>query len=144
MLRIFLLSIVLAITSFILACASAPQANSNVNANIVVVSGNSNIPPEFSTTPIQPSPNSTVGIPANAVNNVPKGPTPTPGIPDPKLANRKAKPGAAPTPGIPDQETIRRQMQGLESPTTSANPNLAPPGGGMMMKKRPQPVNKPQ
>jgi hypothetical protein len=30
---------------------------------------------------------------------------------------------------------LRRQMQGLESPNT--NVQLAPPGGGMMMKRKP-------
>ena len=143
MFRIFLLAILLIAASFILACGS-PQTNTNTNTKANIAVNNSNIPPEFSTTPIPPSPNSTVGIPANVAGNVAPGATPTPGIPDPKLVNKKVKPGATPTPGIPDPETIRRQMQGLETPNQNANPNLAPPGGGMMMKKKPLPVNKPQ
>jgi hypothetical protein len=139
MLRVILLIGVLTISIMFLACGTSPQAN--VNTNSTSAANNTNIPPEFSTTPTEPTP--TAGIPANAVNNVSKGATPTPGIPDPKLVNKKVKPGATPTPGIPDPETIRRQMQGLETPNGNANPNLAPPGGGMMMKKKPTPVNKP-
>lgn len=141
MYRLVSLIALLFISCLIFACGSVPQANSNmvvVNANS---SNNANIPPEFSTSPIPPSANTTPGIPANGVNTLPKGATPTPGIPDPKLANRKLKPGATPTPGIPDPETLKRQMQGLERPNDNT---LAPPGGGMMMKKKPQPVNKPQ
>jgi hypothetical protein len=142
MLRIVSLVALLVITIFIFACGSAPVSNSNVTVNIASNNANiANIPPEFSTSPVPPSANITPGIPANGVNTVPKGATPTPGIPDPKLANLKLKPGATPTPGIPDQETLRRQMQGLEQPNVNG---LAPPGGGMMMKKKPQPVNKPQ
>jgi hypothetical protein len=59
------------------------------------------------------------------------------------MANRNLKPGTTPTPGIPDPETLKRQMQGLERPNTNVN-GLAPPGGGMMMKKKPAPVNKPE
>jgi hypothetical protein len=140
MLRVFSLIALLAIASLIFACGSNPQTNSNAASN-VTSNKNANIPPEFSVSPIPPSANTTPGIPANGVNTLPKGATPTPGIPDPKLANRKLKPGATPTPGIPDPETLKRQMQGLEQPNVNG---LAPPGGGMMMKKKPQPVNKPQ
>jgi hypothetical protein len=136
----FSLAVLLVISCLIFACGSAPQTNTNVAVS-AVSSNNANIPPEFSVSPIPPSANVTPGIPVNGVNTLPKGATPTPGIPDPKLANRKLKPGATPTPGIPDPETLKRQMQGLEQPNVNG---LAPPGGGMMMKKKPQPVNKPQ
>ena len=140
MYRIFSPLILLAISCLIFACGTAPQTSVNVNVN-AVSTNNANIPPEFSMSPIPPSANTTPGISANGVTALPKGATPTPGIPDPKLANRKMKPGATPTPGIPDPETLRRQMQGLERPNVNG---VEPPGGGMMMKKKPQPVNKPQ
>ena len=142
MTRIIFLIALLAAAVFVFACGSAPVSNTNVTVN-VSSTNNANIPPEFSMSPIPPSANSTVGIPANGVNTLPKGATPTPGIPDPNVANRKLKPGATPTPGIPDPETLKRQMQGLERPNTNVN-GLAPPGGGMMMKKKPTPVNKPE
>ena len=139
--KIFSLGALLVVSCLMFACGSAPQSNSNMVLTNANATNSANIPPEFSTSPIPPSANVTPGIPANGVNNLPTGATPTPGIPDPKLANRKIKPGATPTPGIPDPETLRRQMQGLEKPNVNG---LAPPGGGMMMKKKPQPVNKPQ
>ena len=138
--RILSLLLLLAISCLIFACGTSPQTNTNVTVN-VASGNNANIPPEFSTSPVPPSANTTPGIPANGVNALPKGATPTPGIPDPKMINRPLKPGATPTPGIPDPETLRRQMQGLEKPNVNG---VEPPGGGMMMKKKPQPVNKPQ
>jgi len=148
MFRIFSLAVLLVISCLIFACGTSPQTNTNVTVN-AVSSNNANIAPEMSTSPTlstanvttQSPANVTPGVPANVVGVPPKGATPTPGIPDPKTANRKLKPGATPTPGIPDPETVRRQMQGLEQPNVNG---LAPPGGGMMMKKKPHPVNKPQ
>ena len=96
--------------------------------------------------PVQPSANSTAGIPsANGVRELPKGATPTPGIPDPKTLGKPVKPGATPTPGIPDPETIRRQMSG-QAPI--GNVNSAPQSDNQMrpMKKgigQPRPANKP-
>lgn len=101
------------IVALITACPSANTPNGN-SASSPNVNGQTNIPPEFSSTPVTPSGNSTPGIPdpnsAN-LNNLNKGITPTPGIPDPKTIGKTPMPkGATPTPGIPSQEEIKRQM----------------------------------
>ena len=118
------------LVAVLLGCQSGAPANSNTATNV----NTTQVPPEFSGSPIEPGPESTPGIPPfKAVNALPKGATPTPGIPDPKLANKMIKPGATPTPGIPDPETIRRQMRGLPN----SNVNARPEGDNMMrpMKK---------
>jgi hypothetical protein len=146
--KIFFLSALIVAAGILLACGNTSSAtNAPANSNIFVVPANAtasptpaavaNIPANVATT------NSDTAVPpAPTFSQLPVG-TPTPGI-DPKNAVIKLKPGAKPTPGIPDPETIRRQMQGLERPNGNANAALAPPGGGMMMQKKPvKPVPKP-
>jgi hypothetical protein len=93
--------------------ATAPGGNSNSASNSNANTA-ANIPPEFSTSPVTPSGNSTPGIPDPSsvnVNNMPKGTTPTPGIPDPKTIGKTPVPkGATPTPGIPDPKVLKEQM----------------------------------
>jgi hypothetical protein len=124
--------LLLSFTVFISSCSSV---DSNANTNTagvgnVAVDAN-NLPEGLSTTPIQPSGNSTPGIPdpANA-NKLPVGGTPTPGIPDPANLRKPFKPGATPTPGIPSPEEMRRQMQ-------RNNSNVS--GETMMKKSTPKP-----
>jgi hypothetical protein len=144
--KLFFLSALLAAAGILLACGSTSSATNAV--------GNSNIhvaPANAATSPTPPAANIATNAATDTNSAVPPAPTfsqlpagtPTPGI-DPKNAVIKLKPGAKPTPGIPDQETIRRQMQGLERPNSNVNPTLAPPGGGMMMQKKPvKPAPKP-
>ena len=73
--------------------------------------------------------------PAATANVAPKGDA-TPGA-DLKTEAARRKSGASPTPVNPSPETIRRQMQGLERANSNVDPRLAPPGGGMMMRKTP-------
>jgi hypothetical protein len=140
MFRISCLLFSLLVAVLLISCDKASNTNSNTAAANSADQNANRLPPEFSTSPIPPSVNSTPGIPGNAVITSPTpGGTPIPGI-DPKTAVKKIKPGATPTPGIPDQETIRRQMQGLERPNANATP-----GGSMMrpMKRNTPPANKP-
>ena len=100
------------IAAIFTACLSANEpANSNAVSNTNTIT---NIPPEFSNRPIEPSGNSTPGIPDPKtvnMNAVTKGTTPTPGIPDPKNMNTAVPKGATPTPGIPDQANLKKQME---------------------------------
>ena len=144
--KIFLLSALIVAAGILLACGNASIAtttnatNAPTNSNTNAAAANLVVSP---TPPSNAAANSTSAIPpAPTFSQLPIG-TPTPGI-DPKNAVIKLKPGAKPTPGIPDQETIRRQMQGLQRPNSNVNPTLAPPGGGMMMQKKPvKPAPKP-
>ena len=144
--KLFFLSALIAATGILLACGNTSSAtNAPANSNIYVVPANA------AASPTPAAANVATNEATNAASAVPPAPTfsqlpagtATPGI-DPKNAVIKLKPGAKPTPGIPDQETIRRQMQGLERPNSNVNPTLAPPGGGMMMQKKPtKPAPKP-
>jgi hypothetical protein len=147
MLRVFILSAVVAVAILGLACGSSTNTNTNTNQSVgsgnVTVDANK-LPEGLSASPVPPSANTTPGIPdpANA-NNVPKGATPTPGIPDPETLKKPFKPGATPTPGIPSPEELRRQLQ------RNVNVNAPPPASSdsTMMKstrKNPSPVNKPE
>jgi hypothetical protein len=67
------------------------------------VTNQANLPPGFNTQPIQPSSNTTPGIPAPGevnVSNGAKGAT-TPGIPPQSEMGKPLPKGATPTPGIP-------------------------------------------
>jgi hypothetical protein len=121
----------LAITIFSVACGSSgpANANSNVNANKAMKLDTANMPPGLNPEPIQPSGNSTPGIPS-AITNLPKGATPTPGIPDPATLKRGIKPGVTPTPGIPSPEEIKKAMQ-----QHLTNSNGASTVNDQMMKK---------
>lgn len=141
----FTLSIIILSSIFAIGCGTAPSNVANSNSNGPVKLDPANMPAGINTSPVQPSGNSTPGIPpANAVNAVPKGATPTPGIPDPADLNKKPKPGATPTPGIPDQETLKKQLQ------RPANVSATPPAGeapSMMRSTNtngPRTVRKPQ
>ncbi len=96
-----------------LACQNAAKSNENVNS-VANVKESADIPPGFSTSPLPPSGNSTLGIPdpqsINA-NNLPKGTSPIPGIPDPKTIGKTPVPKKTPPiPGIPDEATLKKQM----------------------------------
>lgn len=120
--NLLLIAVVLkAILNFACTGASAPGINTNTASSSNTTS---NIPPEFSTSPVAPSGNQTPGIPdPKYVNiNVNQGTTPTPGIPDPKTIGKTPVPkGATPTPGIPDEKTLREQMQKLSSNVNLVN-----------------------
>ncbi|MEO6333821.1 MAG: hypothetical protein ABIO91_02465 [Pyrinomonadaceae bacterium] len=145
MYKVLISVFVVAISTFISSCGSA-DSNLNTNTSQTAGGGNVNLdsnslPPGLSTSPLQPSANTTPGIPdPKEAGKLPKGGTPTPGIPDAANLRKPFKPGATPTPGIPDPDTLRRQMQGNKSMT-------GPPpvqGDSPMMKKRsPTPVNRP-
>lgn len=143
MLRSLSFLFLLCLTFIAMACGSAADTNSNRSGDSNRQSNldPGNLPPGLSPQPIQPSGNSTPGIPpANAINAVPKGATPTPGIPDPANINKPLKPGATPTPGIPDAETLRRQMNQVRP-----NANVPPPPANTRPNERkmPGPVNRP-
>ena len=130
----------------LLACGNTSSAtNAPANSNVHVAAANTTVSPTPAVANVATNAetNSASAVPpAPTFSQLPVG-TPTPGI-DPKNAVIKLKPGAKPTPGIPDPETIRRQMQGLQQPNSNVNPTLAPPGGGMMMQKKPvKPAPKP-
>ena len=107
MLRIFLFTLVCFSLATNLACSTteAPNTNSVGTANRI---DPANIPPEFSSTPINANGASIPGItdPNNA-NKVPTGNIP--GIPDPNKKTPQPK-NTPPIPGIPSEEEIRRQM----------------------------------
>jgi hypothetical protein len=106
------------------ACGSS-IANSNANVSNSAVS-TANLPPEFNAQPVQPSGNSTPGIPAaNTASN--KIPPNTPGI-NPANAVRTLRPGEK-FPGI-DPDLVRRQM-------ANANANVKPSAANKAV-----PVNK--
>jgi len=103
------------------------QHNANASNTATVSSSNANLPPEFNPQPIQPSGNSTPGIPApNSVSN--KIPPNTPGI-NPGNAVRTLRPGEK-IPGI-DPALVKRQMA-----NANAAGKQAPPGN------KAAPVNK--
>ena len=144
--KLFFLSALTVVAGILLACGNTSSAtNVPTNSNVYVVPANA------TASPTPTAANVPTNMATNAASAVPPAPTfsqlpvgtPTPGI-DPKNAVIKLKPGAKPTPGIPDQETIRRQMQGIQRPNSNVDPALAPPGGGMMMQKKPlKPTPKP-
>lgn len=125
---------------FNLACQSGATSNSNAN------SAQKDLPPGITTVPIQPSGNSTPGIPDTTIANAtvpPKGATPTPGIPDPKLAGKPLPKGATPTPGIPDPETLRRQMNAPASNANTSNPPASDANSTTSGEGKPRTTRKP-
>jgi hypothetical protein len=139
--KLIFLSTLIVAAGILLACGNTSSAtNAPANSNIYVVPANAAVSPTPAAANVatNAATNSASAVPpAPTFSQLPVG-TPTPGI-DPKNAVIKLKPGAKPTPGIPDQETIRRQMQGIQRPNSNVNPTLVPPGGGMMMQKKPTP-----
>jgi hypothetical protein len=121
----FVLMCFLAALSF--ACATPENANTSANQTGNAAAEQANLPPGFSTSPINTNGATTPGIPDPANANVTgKGATPTPGIPDPKTIGKTPMPkGTPPIPGIPDEETLKKQM------TTPRNANEVnqPPAG---------------
>ena len=134
MLKFSILITVLLFTALSFGCSSVTPANSATNAmanaNAAVKIDPANMPAGLSTAPVQPSGNSTPGIPP-VIANLPKGATPTPGIPDPATLKKPMKPGVTPTPGIPDAATLRKAMG---QPPTNVNAPL-PSGNQMTIKK---------
>lgn len=135
--------IVVASAVLAIGCGGSAPANSNSNkaaANVGTGPVNvdpANMPAGISTAPVQPSANTTPGIPATNVA-VPKGATPTPGIPSPEELKKGIKPGTTPTPGIPSPEELKKAMSG-KLPANAPPPPA--PGDAPMMKstkKKPQ------
>lgn len=108
--RYLFISIAAAGLAFTAACGSPPVANTvNTNVNNGVNLNNANLPPGFSTTPIQPGPGQTPGIPAeNTTKTVPSNVSPAEGIPSADDLKKPFKPGPTPTPGIPSPEELKR------------------------------------
>jgi|GEM_PF-1043466 len=147
MLKTTLLAVSIAVATglMVVGCqTSTPSPNSNIAGSQPANVDPNNLPAGISAQQLEPSANSTPGIPpANAVNALPKGATPTPGIPDPKVLGKPLKPGPTPTPGIPDEETLRKMMSGR--PVNGANVQQ-PPGDNQMRPMRKgnnRPVTKP-
>ena len=116
--------LILALIAINSACSSVETTNTNANT-AVIVNNQTNLPPGFNTQPVQPSGNTTPGIPDPAninVTNAPKGATPTPGIPDPANIGKPLPKGATPTPGIPDVNAMKRQ----NNPPLSNSANQPP------------------
>lgn len=131
------------------ACSSSETTSENANKAVNISVDNANLPPEFSTSPVNTNGASTPGIPdpMNA-NIVPKGATPTPGIPDPKTIGKTPMPkNTPPIPGIPDEETLKKQMN---TPRNANEVNMPPPAtsqdntGKMNPIERNRTVRKPQ
>ncbi|MGB7068888.1 MAG: hypothetical protein WBD22_05295 [Pyrinomonadaceae bacterium] len=143
--RFFLFMAVSSMSLLGLACGSTETTtNSNgVNSNGVVSADSSNIPPEFSTSPITPGGEPTPGIPPANATQLPKGATPTPGIPDPKTLGKPMKPGLTPTPGIPDPETLKRQMNQPASNTGTGAPPMMSKGATNSDANGPKTTKKP-
>ncbi|MFN6964166.1 MAG: hypothetical protein ACK4S4_10430 [Pyrinomonadaceae bacterium] len=127
--------VLLGTSVLIAACGGHPAMNTNANVAVGPLENVNadQLPAGITVEPIQPSANSTPGIPpVEAVNVANKGATPTPGIPDPKTIGKPLKPGATPTPGIPDPETLRKMMNGQSTP----DPTLPPQGNIEMRSMR--------
>ncbi|CAN5588876.1 hypothetical protein BH24ACI3_BH24ACI3_05850 [soil metagenome] len=127
--------------SFGIGCGKAVDvgtSNSANTANAIVTTDANALPPGFSPKPLEPSANSTPGIPPPGQARITeKGATPTPGIPEPGTGDKRLKPGTTPTPGIPSEEEIRRQMR---QPVGNVN---APPSNATTApneRKKPRPV----
>ncbi len=124
MTKLLSLAIFLTTAALSVGCGGGAPANANTNSNSAVNGigtgpvklDPANMPEGINPQPIQPSANTTPGIPAtNTV--LPKGGTPTPGIPSPEELKRGIKPGVTPTPGIPSPAELKKMMQG--KPATS-------------------------
>lgn len=143
MLKLSILFTLLLIALFSFGCGSSGPANSAntaaANSNGPVKMDPANMPEGLNPQQVQPSANSTPGIPPT-VTNLPKGATPTPGIPSPEEMKKGLKPGLTPTPGIPSQEELRKAM-GQKPTGTNVPP---PPPDQPMMKKNTNKIQKPQ
>ncbi len=106
------------------ACGTSETTNTNANQVTNISIDQTNLPPGFSTSPVNTNGATTPGIPdaANA-NILPKGATPTPGIPDPKTIGKTPMPrGTPPIPGIPDEETLKKQMNTIRNANDANQP----------------------
>ena len=99
------------------ACSTTTTEDANANKPVNLSLDNANLPPGFSTSPVNINGATTPGIPDPTNANVPpKGATPTPGIPDPSTIGKTPMPkGTPPIPGIPDAETLKKQMNTLRN-----------------------------
>ncbi len=117
MLKLLMIITALAAAAISFGCGGTEPAKSNSNTSASNVGNGpvkidtANMPEGLSTQPIQPSANTTPGIPATNMV-LPKGATPTPGIPSPEELKRGIKPGLTPTPGIPSPAELKKMMQG--------------------------------
>ena len=102
------------LTVLSLACGTTETTNTNQITNGI---DQTNLPPGFSTSPVNTSGATTPGIPDSTNASVlPKGATPTPGIPDPSTFGKTPMPkGTPPIPGIPDEETLKKQMNTIRN-----------------------------
>ncbi len=114
------------LTALNFACGTPSTDDANVNKPVNLSVDNANLPPGFSTSPVNTNGAATPGIPDPTNANVPpKGATPTPGIPDPNTIGKTPMPkGTPPIPGIPDAETLKKQ---LNTPRNANEVNQPPP-----------------
>lgn len=111
------------------ACGSAETTDANVNKAVNIAVDQSNLPPEFSSKPIETNGASTPGIPDANSANLSKGATPTPGIPDPATIGKTPMPkNTPPIPGIPSEEELKKQMN---TPRNADDVNKVPPAGAI-------------
>ena len=110
MLRNFVFILIAVLTAANLACSTATTPTANISTANAVNVDSANLPPGFSTSPVQMGANSTPGIPDPNDTNANKVPTGNiPGIPDPNKKTPQPK-NTPPIPGIPDEKTIKEQM----------------------------------
>ena len=130
--------------SFALTLACEPTTTETNISNTSQVDTKT-LPPEFSTSPVPPSANSTPGIPdpksVDANASPEKGAAATPGIPSQAELNKPVKKGATPTPGIPSEEEIKAgKNRGTMTLEEVNNPKNAPTKSGS---ERPRKVGAP-
>lgn len=114
------------LTALSFACGTSGTDDANANKPVNLSVEQTNLPPGFSTSPVNINGATTPGIPDPTNANVPpKGATPTPGIPDTKNIGKTPMPkGTPPIPGIPDEETLKKQ---LNTPRNANEVNQPPP-----------------
>jgi hypothetical protein len=118
MYRKTLSSLIISMSCLSLACGtSSDTTNSNVaNANIavngpIVITNQANLPEGISTKPVEPSSNSTPGIPDPQTVNANLKPANVPGISDANGMLKTLPKGTTPTPGIPSPEQLKKMQQ---------------------------------
>ena len=147
--KILMLTALLSVSAGMLACGSAQDTGSN-NGNFAVTNLNAsqadanrpvnidsaNLPEGLSTKPIEPSANSTPGIPAPGQANLKIDPNANiPGIPNAANRNKEVKPSASTTPGIPDAKTLKRQLNEVHKDANVPPPPPNAPGSTGARKK---------
>lgn len=129
MLRKFCFVFMCSLIALNLACGSAETLDANANKAVNIAVDQSNLPPEFSTKPMDTNGAPPPGIPGANNANLAKGATPTPGIPDPATIGKTPMPkNTPPIPGIPSAEELKKQMN---TPRNADDVNKVPPAGNI-------------